>query len=194
MREAPEQMIGRLLVPGEALLWSGAPPEGILIRPMEMLFTPLNVGVCGFAGFMEFIAVSSRNVFMMVWGIPFLLMSVYLLAGRFVAEAWLRANTYYAVTDQRVIIALALFGLKVVESLDLNKLDTMAIAEGPDGRGTITFGVRPSPTGAFSPRGRLVRTTPSLPSFNRIEHVGIVFDTIQRAKQGAQARAGVARW
>jgi hypothetical protein len=193
MREAPEQVIGRVLVPGETLLWSGAPPEGILIRPTDVLRMPLSLGLCGFA-LWEFAAVSSGNVFFMVWGVPFVLTGVYLLVGRFVVDAWLRTNTSYAVTDRRVIIEWALFGLNVVESLDLDRLDTMTVSERPDGRGTIVFAARPSRSGAFSPRGRLVPLGLPLPSFERIEHVGLVFDTIQRAKQGARAAASGARW
>lgn len=43
MREAPEQVIGRVVVPGESPLWSGAPPAGILTRPTDVLLMPLSL-------------------------------------------------------------------------------------------------------------------------------------------------------
>ena len=192
MREAPEQVIGRALVPGENLLWSGAPRAGIVFRRTDVLAMPLNLAVCGFAAFWVFAAVSSREVFFMVAGIPFVIASLYTAVGRFFVAAWLRSNTYYAVTDRRVIIALVVFGLNV-ESFDLDRIDTMTISERPDGDGTITFVARPTQTWILSARRVSVTSRPTLPSFERIENVSVVFDIIQRAKQGAHAAAGAAR-
>jgi hypothetical protein len=41
---------------------------------------------------------------MALWGIPFLLIGNYMVWGRFLADAWLKRRTYYAVTNRRVLV------------------------------------------------------------------------------------------
>jgi hypothetical protein len=46
-----------------------------------------------------------------LWGIPFLCVAVYLIAGRFFVDAWLRSRTSYYVTDRAAyIVRSAPFG------------------------------------------------------------------------------------
>ncbi len=42
--------------------------------------------------------------FMVLWGIPFLLMGNYMIWGRFIHDAWLKRRTYYAITNRRALI------------------------------------------------------------------------------------------
>jgi hypothetical protein len=44
-----------------------------------------------------------NSTFMVLWGIPFLLVGQYLIWGRFLHDAWLKRRTYYAVTNRRVL-------------------------------------------------------------------------------------------
>jgi hypothetical protein len=41
---------------------------------------------------------------MVLWGIPFLVIGNYMVWGRFLADAWLKRRTYYAVTNRRVLV------------------------------------------------------------------------------------------
>ncbi|HET9000270.1 MAG TPA: hypothetical protein VFP86_11530 [bacterium] len=210
MREAPDQVISRMLVPGEKLLWSGAPPTGIMVRSTDLSLIPFSLFICGFSAFWAFgVATSGAPVVFILFGIPCVLFGVYMLFGRFIVDAWVRANTYYGVTDQHILIASGLFGLNV-ESLDLDKLDDLTISERPDGRGTIIFGALPLMAGSSSNRDSSVpadvvqaaggtvssqlpgqpirfsiKVRVRMPRFERIENVRLVYDTIQRAKRPA---------
>jgi len=74
-----------------------------------------------------------------LWGIPFVLVGLYISFGRFVVDAKKRAATVYAVTDRRVLIITRFFGKKVVTLLR-SRLPEISVSEHRDGRGTLTFG------------------------------------------------------
>jgi hypothetical protein len=61
----------------------------------------------GFAIFWEASVLSSsgarNSVIFPLWGIPFVLIGLYLMVGRFFVRRWMRRSTLYALTDQRVI-------------------------------------------------------------------------------------------
>jgi len=96
---------GRLLA-GERIQWSGAPPGGILLAPGDALRIPFSVMWGGFAIFWEWGVLHAGHApdFFVLWGIPFVLLGLYLIVGRFFVDAWIRAGTSYAVTNQRVLI------------------------------------------------------------------------------------------
>src|SRR5216684_2272223 len=45
-----------------------------------------------------------NDIFMVLWGIPFLVVGNYIVWGRFLVDAWLKRRTYYAVTNRRILI------------------------------------------------------------------------------------------
>jgi hypothetical protein len=65
---------------------------------------------------------------MVLWGIPFVLVGLYLIIGRFFADAYLRARTCYGVTDQRVLIVTNLWNLQV-KSVSLRTLGDISLRE-----------------------------------------------------------------
>ena len=190
MRELPEQVMGRLLVPGEKLLWAGVPPTGLIMRPADRLLIPFGLFLCGFAAFWGVSVIGAgAPTFFLLWLIPVAAGGLYTLLGRSIVDAWRRTNTYYGVTDQRVIIASGSSGSNI-ESLNLDTLDDMKVSEQPDGRGTIMFHAPPPVMSLLSPRpgdyGRVALFPPAgplVPSFEGIENVRLVYDAILRAKQ-----------
>ena len=135
----PPDEIRRELAPLEQVLWSGRPRQGMLLRASDALQIPFSLFWCGFIAFWEHGVIEAGSVFMMLWGIPFILVGAYLLIGRFFHDAWLRAYTDYAVTSQRVLIVTTLFTRKV-RSLELASLGEMSLTERRDGRGSLVFG------------------------------------------------------
>lgn len=94
----------------------------------------------GFAIFWEFVAVSGGvPFFIMLWGIPFVLVGLYLIVGRFFFDAAQRKNTFYALTNERAIIISGVF-TQSTKSLNIKKLPEINISTKSNGKGTITFG------------------------------------------------------
>jgi hypothetical protein len=73
--------------------------------------------------------------FFKLWGLPFLVLGLYLIAGRFFHDAHIRRKLFYAVTEQRVLV---LRGSKIT-SLDIRRLPRLELSEHRDGTGTIAF-------------------------------------------------------
>lgn len=144
MTALPDE-IRRELGPGEQVLWSGRPKQGMLLRPADAFQIPFSLLWCGFAIFWESSVARTGNAFFMLWGIPFVAIGLYMVVGRFITEARLRSRTFYAVTAQRVLIVSGLFS-RTIKSLDIKGLSDMTLSEGSGGRGSIVFG----PEGALA--------------------------------------------
>ncbi len=142
-REA-ETVVSDLLDGGESLLWAAQPRQGIFLRGGDAFMIPFSLLWGGFAIFWETgVLNSNAPFFFALWGIPFVAVGVYIVIGRFAADAWIRSRTYYGVTDRRVIIHRRTFGLRTT-SFDRDNLPTMAIDEYGNGRATIRLGQVPA--------------------------------------------------
>src|SRR5258708_30915992 len=131
--------VERKLSPGEKLLWSGQPRFGIRLRGSDAFVIPFSILWCSFAIFWETMAVrKGAPVFFMLWGIPFILVGLYIVFGRFIADAMTRKKTFYGVTSERIIIITGLFSQEI-KSLNLRTLTDVSLTERGDGSGTITF-------------------------------------------------------
>lgn len=85
-------------------------------------------------------------IFFLVVGAAFSLMGLNLIFGRFLIDAWKRAHTIYALSDQRALI-ITQRPKRETRSFTITGLNELAIVEGRDGSGTITLG-----PGAIGPR------------------------------------------
>jgi hypothetical protein len=134
MLENPSDKFRDELNPGERIIWSGQPQQGLILRPSDTLMIPFSLMWGGFAIFWEF-----NVIFFMLWGIPFVLVGLYMIVGRFFFDSMQRSKTYYALTNERVIIISGVFSQNT-KTLDIKKLPEINISTKGDGKGTITFG------------------------------------------------------
>lgn len=185
---------GRLL-PAERVTWTGQPAQGLLLTARDIFFIPFSLAWCGFAIFWEasVVGVSTRiasnagpvanvPVAMVAFGAVFVCLGLFFVFGRFLADAWIRRNIAYAVTNERVLIARSgPFG--TFSSLNLDRLPDVQISERANGRGTIRFGERPSMWGNRSFGAWLPALDPT-PQFLAIADARRVFDLIQGQARG----------
>src|SRR4051812_28676436 len=102
------EAFGSRLMPGERVLWSGQPAQGLQLSPRDIFLIPFSVLWCGFAFFWEGSVISQgAPPFFMLWGIPFIAVGLFVSVGRFFLDAWARASMHYAVTDRRILISRA---------------------------------------------------------------------------------------
>jgi len=191
MWDDPTSAIGRELSPGERLVWSGQPLRGIRFRAADVFLIPFSLVWCGFAVFWEFMALGPvaqgggpMALVFPLFGLPFIVVGLYFVFGRFVVDARVRERTFYAITNERVLIVTGLFGRRT-KSLNLRALSDISLAERPDGSGTITFG-------PIYPFGPWFGATPwpgagqyGPPAFDMIERAKEVYDILRQTQKSA---------
>jgi len=176
------------LEPGERLLWSGQPKQGLLLRSNDWFMIPFSLLWGGFAIFWELgvlglVATTGKpmSLVMALFGIPFVLVGLYLIVGRFFVDARIRARTYYGVTDQRAIIVSGLLSRRVT-SLPFKSMPQVTLTERSDRSGTITFG--PPVPFAFMSEGLNWPGTEGrmAPTFGLVENAKEVYRQIRSAQ------------
>ena len=185
MQTAPlDEEIRRELAPGEQVLWSGRPRQGLVLRGSDAFAIPFSLLWCGFAIFWEASVLNSNAPgFFALWGIPFVAVGLYIVVGRFFVEAWQRTRTYYAVTNERALIVSGVFR-REVRSLNVRALSDVALSEHRAGAGTIWFGRPPSSLMWFGSMPGWPGTRMALiPRFEMIPDARPVFDLIRRAQR-----------
>jgi hypothetical protein len=94
------------LAPGERLLWQGAPGDGIRFRREDRMLIPFSLVFGAFALVWWGAAYGIDAPWpMLAFGTVFVLIGLYLVIGRFLWDAYVRARTRYALTDRRALIA-----------------------------------------------------------------------------------------
>lgn len=184
---AVRNQIGR----DEQLLWSGQPRQGVAFRSSDIFMIPFSLMWGGFAIFWEAMALfmtfkvpkdgpGAAALIFPLFGLPFVLMGLYMIFGRFIVDARRRANTHYGVTNQRIILITGLTG-RQVKSLNLRTLSDVSLSEKPDQTGTITFG----PTSPFAGwYGNLSwpGMAQTAPAFEMIPEAKKVYDLIRESQ------------
>jgi hypothetical protein len=148
------------LMPGESIHWAGAPNPTVIFHSDDWATIPFSVMWTGFTVFWEAGALGywgkeprqgEPNTFMVLWGIPFLVIGNYMLWGRFFIDAWLKRRTFYAVTNRRVLVVQE--GWKKKTSMTF--LESIPTIEREGGEiGTLWFGPKYP---IFAGRGKKTR-------------------------------------
>ena len=111
-----------------------------------------------------------------LWGLPFLIIGIYIMLGRFFHDAYIRKSLFYAVTDQRI---LTLHKSGIV-SLDINRLPRLECTEHRDGTGTLAFEANNLMSwGGMNGFGLWLPALNAGSRFFRIQHPRQVYDIIR---------------
>lgn len=187
--ESPEQSIRQELGPSEQLLWCGQPRRGLVLRPADAFLVPFSILWGGIAIVFEVAAIASRvDLFFALWGVPFVLVGLHMMVGRFWVDARQRAATVYAITSERIMIISGLLS-RSVRSLSIETLSDVTLTERASGAGQITFGSAP-----FFHSWLVGTAWPGLngqaiPTFDLPGQAREVYDIIREARQAARQNA-----
>jgi hypothetical protein len=167
------------VLPGERLLWTGRPAPGIRFTRQDLFLIPFSLLWGGFAIFWNVLVWrSGAPIFFNLWGLPFLLVAVYITVGRFLLEAFLRSRTVYGVSNRRILF-LRRPPMPRFRSIEIGYLPMFEYEEHSNGRGTIRFDEeRTSPwfsghSGAWHP------SFGATSQFDRIEEPRRVYELIR---------------
>lgn len=111
----------------EKLIWAGQPKKGFLFRTADIFLIPFSLFWCGFAVFWVIMA-AKGSIFFAMFGIPFVVMGLILVFGRFIIDARQRDSTYYGLTGDRIIIKSGLFK-KTIKSINIRTLSDIEYSE-----------------------------------------------------------------
>ena len=186
------------LDPGEKLLWSGQPKQGLRLQAGDIFMIPFSLMWGGFAIFWEASVLGLTGLtakqhaadkgiplFMALWGIPFVVVGLYMIFGRFFYDAAARNKTWYGVTDRRLIVLKSLF-TRSANSFDYGTLVNLNLVERGDRSGDILFGT-PGPMANFAnSSGPRSNRYPVVPGFYLLSDARNVFNQIREAQQRAK--------
>lgn len=159
-KKASKETWEEYLEPGETLLWEGAPARGVRVTGSGVVMSIFGLLFLGFSVFWVSMA-TSMTMGMGGWaafpffGVPFVLIGLWLVFGHWAFDAYKRKRSRYAVTSRRALIARKLYGRKMHSypitrqsqiRLIKGKLDTVNFAEitrnGKNGTYVVPIGFR----------------------------------------------------
>ncbi|MBM6919627.1 hypothetical protein H6A12_00390 [Phocea massiliensis] len=121
----------------EYVLWQGKPERGNLFSGRDIFLILFGIAWLSFCGFWEFTALQSNaSPILVLWGIPFILVGLYLLFGQFIRRANMRGKTYYVITTRKILVKTG----NRIQMYDGKDLPAMHIQLHKNGTGTIRFG------------------------------------------------------
>ncbi len=166
------------LDPGEKLLWSGKPAQGLLFRKMDIFFIPFSLLWGGFAIVWEFMAISmGAPIYFLLFGAPFVIIGLYFILGRFVVDNYLRKHITYGVSDKRIIIKTK----QAIKSFGLEDIQTLELVEKSNGKGSIHF--KPKEGVVSIQNSSRNSFHPSAGYFELIENARYVYNQIQQLRR-----------
>jgi hypothetical protein len=183
MEQPAELRLAPHLEAGERILWAGGPRRGFRLHLSDAFLIPFSLLWGGFAFFWEYLAISQGAPwFFVLWGIPFVLVGAYLIAGRFWWDTKRRSATYYAVTDRRVIIASG-WRRAVVRSVNLRTLSDLSVIERGGGSGDVVLGAGHPMMSWFAGSGWPGMTSYQPPVLEGISQAADVYRIIRQAQK-----------
>jgi hypothetical protein len=188
MWDQPEEVIQAELAPGEQLLWTGRPPQGWMLRAVDAFLIPFGLlwSGCVVAALVQTIA-NRANWFGALFLVPFILVGLYFIFGRFLVDARDRQRTVYGITSERIIIVSGLRGRRV-KSLNLDTLTDITLTESRGG-GVITFGPLVPMWHWYAGSGWPGTGQQSVPRFELPGNAKQVYDVIRTASRKSRQLA-----
>ncbi len=177
------KLFSDVLLDGENILWTSQPSASPLnlFTSQDIYLIPFSVLWLGFALFWEASVLTSNGPFFFkLWGIPFVLIGLHNLIGRFIHKYWKKRHTYYAVTNLRLLILYKSL-TQNPQVIHLDSIPGLNKTTGLTGLGTLTFGF--ASTKSKRRRGFTWYLDEEEPGFYGIANVDEVFALINEQRQ-----------
>jgi hypothetical protein len=193
----PETEIRALLEPGETVLWAGQPKPGFSFSWLDIPGLIFGLVFSSFAIFWITMALQgvskSKNpgppfFLFPLFGLPFLLIGLYVAFGRLLLANARRKHIFYVLTDRRALIRS---GKRTITTriLPLATLQDFTLRERPDGTGDIIFGNSSTHLARTSPNQPLANAIPLPLIFERIENPQAIARKINEAQSALQSKS-----
>jgi hypothetical protein len=112
-KEASNDVISQILLPEEKLIWTGQPKKGIVFEFVDV-FKTIYMAILSCVVFVGVYLLSSISYFLAIPVAVLFFSACFLLGiGRFFIDAKLRQQTYYGITNKRIIIISKLYPKKI---------------------------------------------------------------------------------
>ena len=187
-----QKIIQKELDSDERLLWAGMPKQGTIFKGTDVFMIPFSLLWGGFAIFWEYMALTmvpkAQNapdgfaLLFPLFGIPFVVIGLYMIFGRFIYDSKKRVKTFYGLTDQRAIIISGVFS-KNVKSLNLKSMSDVSMSEKANGCGTIIFGQENQMMNMFMGGGFPGMGGSNTPKFELIENAKQVYNQLREQQK-----------
>jgi hypothetical protein len=124
------------LNPGEKLIWTDRPEQGVVFRQNDIFVIPFSLFWCILAifGFLE-----SLNSIEFIFMLPFVIVGLLFAFGRFIIDSYQRENVFYGITNERIIIKSGVYN-KTIQSFNIKSVAELKCEETSNGRGNIYIG------------------------------------------------------
>jgi len=142
-----DEVFAREMLPGEKILWQGKPNPAKIFTKFDIFLVPFSIlfGGGSIFAFSTVMTIGAPFIIFDVFGVFFAVVGLYFLFGRFLVKNANKRNTYYLITNMRVISMkiTANHVKKSSVSAQINSTPSESASIGGNGIGTITFGVVP---------------------------------------------------
>lgn len=133
------------LLNNEKIMWIGQPETSVIFTSEDFLPTLFGLIFLILGVVSEMFAAKDGELLIILFCLLFVIIGIYLLFGRFIQKRYAKKRTYYAVTNQRVLI-LTHFMSRSLQSKYINKVSDINKIVSKKGIGTIHFGNYPCMT------------------------------------------------
>lgn len=172
------------LLKNEEILWCSQ-PETVIFSLEDFFLIPFSILWGGFSIFWE-ASVLTHGVpfFFSLFGIPFVIVGLYFIFGRFIYKIIKTKNTYYAVTNKRILILTNLF-TKSIRTEFINQITCINKSVRSNGVGTLKFGNSSFFQGMWGNSGMEFfgsRYNKDVPAFYNIQDADEVYKIVSELK------------
>ncbi|MGH1334549.1 MAG: hypothetical protein ACRBFS_00365 [Aureispira sp.] len=166
---------------GQSLIWTGRPIRGFRLRKADWALIPFSLVWGGISFGWETVAVATDAALLFqLAGIPFVIIGLYMIFGRFFHDKWYRSRTFYGLTKDALIIKRP----KIAETIPFTDLNNLEVQEGKNGRGSLSFQLN------YNTKKKQFPMVPAMGNtIDAIENVGAAYRIIRNYKKAVRNKS-----